>query len=332
MSQLLTCTSSTRPSDVRTGDLLFETDTNRLIFWDGIVWRIYNSDRSLPGTGGDDELHYPAGIWSDSGSSYFVNTAPLLHFDYNYVDGSTRTDLSAMDGTALDGISSSSGVDWNSRFGSYVIRSASSNANNLLSYNSSRKGFHARKFLDGTATTSNAHLSMGTASSDLSGISINSKIFTHFLVISSTSTEVSGAIPCHHSSGGTSMISGHGNGHNVLAGQSLSVGSPYTQFPKDNGDPMIVVLRSDSSSASGYVLNPKTGGVSAGGSRVFAASHGTTKTLPLEQIGYSNSGAYWNGVYSEIITYSTILSMADTNTITEYLCNKYDIAFIELTI
>ncbi|MBP02718.1 MAG: hypothetical protein CMM25_07905 [Rhodospirillaceae bacterium] len=333
MSQLLTCTSSTRPSDVRTGDLLFETDTNRLIFWDGIVWRIYNSDRSLPGTGGDDELHYPAGIWSDSGASYFVNTAPLLHFDYNYVDGSTRTDLSSMNGTALDANASSSGVDWNSRIGAYVARSASSNANNLLSYNSSRKGFHARKFLDGTNTASNAHLSIGTASSDSSSININSKIFTHFLVISSTSSEVLGAIPCHHPSGSSSMISGDQPNHNKLAGMDPSSGAVHTRLPKDNGDPMIVVVRSDSGGASGWVLNPKTGGVPENGSRVVGATHASSdRSLPLEQIGYSNSGTYWNGVYSEIITYTTTLSKADTNTITQYLCNKYDIAFIELNI
>lgn len=326
MSQLLTCTSITRPSDVRTGDLLFETDTNRLIFWDGIVWRIYNSDRSLPGTGGDDELHYPAGIWSNSAADYFVNTAPLLHFDYNYVDGSTRTNLSSMDGTALDAFGGSSGVVWNSRIGAYTIRSASANPNNLLSYKSDRKGFQARK------SGSNASLSVGTSIANGSGIEINSTIFTHFLVISSSSSEVDGAVPTHAPVGSSSMLSGDQANHNLLAGQALSTGAVHTQFPKDNGDPMIIVVRSDSGGASGWVLNPKTGGVVAGGSRVLGANHGGVKTLPLEHIGYSNSGTYWNGVYSEMITYSTTLSKADTNTITEYLCNKYDIAFIELNI
>ncbi len=332
MSQLLTCTSVTRPSDVRTGDLLFETDTNRLIFWDGIVWRIYNSDRSLPGTGGDDELHYPAGIWSSSAAEYIVNTAPLLHFDYNNVNDSDRTDLSSMDGTVLDGNASSSGVDWNSRIGAYVARSASSNVNNLLSYNSVRKGFHAKKFLDGTNTASNAHLSIGTASSDLSSININSTNFTHFLVISSTSSEILGAIPCHNPSSSTSMISGDLSNHNKLAGMDPSTGAVHTRLPKDNGDPMIVVVRSNSGGASGWVLNPKIGGVTSSGGRVVGATHGNPKSLPLEQIGYSNSGTYWNGVYSEMITYSTVLTEADTNTITKYLCNKYDIAFIELNV
>ena len=148
MSQLLTCTSSTRPSDVRTGDLLFETDTNRLIFWDGVVWRIYNSNRSLPGTGGEDELHYAGGIWSSSTANYFVDAVPLLHFDSKYVDGATANDESALDGKFLNGNTTTASTEtvWKSRQGNYAMYNHSSNPNNQVVYNSSRGGFHARDF------------------------------------------------------------------------------------------------------------------------------------------------------------------------------------------
>ena len=44
MSTFSTCTASTRPSSPTDGDVLFETDTKKVIIWDGTDWRAYNSD------------------------------------------------------------------------------------------------------------------------------------------------------------------------------------------------------------------------------------------------------------------------------------------------
>jgi len=44
MSTFSTCTSFTRPSSPANGDVLFETDTNNVILWDGSNWRGYESD------------------------------------------------------------------------------------------------------------------------------------------------------------------------------------------------------------------------------------------------------------------------------------------------
>ena len=44
MSTFSTCTASTRPSSPTDGDVLFETDTKKVIIWDGTDWRGYNSD------------------------------------------------------------------------------------------------------------------------------------------------------------------------------------------------------------------------------------------------------------------------------------------------
>ncbi len=41
MSKLNTCTSSTRPADPSAGDMLFETDTKRIITFDGSEWYVY---------------------------------------------------------------------------------------------------------------------------------------------------------------------------------------------------------------------------------------------------------------------------------------------------
>lgn len=44
MSTVLTTTSLTRPTGSSAGDLYFETDTNKIILYDGTTWREYNSD------------------------------------------------------------------------------------------------------------------------------------------------------------------------------------------------------------------------------------------------------------------------------------------------
>ena len=259
MSQLFTCTSTTRPSgsSLNTGDLFFETDTNKLIFWDGVIWRIYNSDGTLPGTGGLDELHYPAGLWSSSTSTYFVNTAPMLHFDYNYVDGLNPTNFSTIDGTVVKSSSSfGSPPGWSSRVGDYVIYSKNSTTSHSLVHNSSRKGVHARKFADSASTIpSNAHIRIGSSSSNATATTVNNKSFTYFLVISSNSLERSGAIPAHNSVSTSSIISGQGANHSKLGGEALNMGAPSETFTKDNGDPMVVVVRSNGARIDAWFLN-----------------------------------------------------------------------------
>lgn len=44
MSTLLTTTSNTRPGTPATGDMYYETDTNKIILYDGTTWREYYSD------------------------------------------------------------------------------------------------------------------------------------------------------------------------------------------------------------------------------------------------------------------------------------------------
>ena len=46
MSILNTTTSTTRLDDASVGAIYFETDTNRMILWDGTAWREYNADSS----------------------------------------------------------------------------------------------------------------------------------------------------------------------------------------------------------------------------------------------------------------------------------------------
>ena len=47
MSTLNTCTSSTRPSSPDDGALLYETDTQKMICWDGTSWKEWEADNTV---------------------------------------------------------------------------------------------------------------------------------------------------------------------------------------------------------------------------------------------------------------------------------------------
>lgn len=336
MSQLLTCTSSTRPSDVRTGDLLFETDTNRLIFWDGIIWRVYNSDATLPGTGGDDELHYPAGIWSNSSANYYVDTAPFLHFDYKYIDGQTASNGTAEDGKVLqDNAATSSGIPfWGSRSSTHRLYSTSSNVNNQLVYNDARKGFHWRKYFSGSHS-SNAIASLASSGTTLAFETLNAQIFTYFIVLGITSTENSGNYINTSSSNVSNLLTNIGT-NKFMAGRSIfSIGDPNSLTPPDNGDPIIAVVRSNGNgTASAWVRGAKEGDLGSGGGRQMAVDGiGGSVVLKFGQsMGFDSSSQYWKGVVSEILLYKSTLSSAQMNAITSYLNNKYNYSNIALNI
>jgi hypothetical protein len=85
MSTFSTCTSSTRPSSPTDGDVLFETDTKRVIVWNGTVWSQYYYDSSLNPSFYDNQLTYTGGIYTSGG--YNISVQPVLHFDAAILDG-----------------------------------------------------------------------------------------------------------------------------------------------------------------------------------------------------------------------------------------------------
>lgn len=93
-STLLTCDSTTRPSAPSAGDTLFETDTNKIITWDGTAWRLYDSDGSV-------------GYALDG--TNILSVGPLFHFDAEKING-TDTSGNPSDATAFTG-------QWTSRVG-----------------------------------------------------------------------------------------------------------------------------------------------------------------------------------------------------------------------
>ena len=82
MSKLKTTTSSTRHlTNPQTGELFFETDTSRLVYWDGNKWHVYRRDSINYTTGGAEELHYATGLFSDTQNVNYITQSPVMHFD-----------------------------------------------------------------------------------------------------------------------------------------------------------------------------------------------------------------------------------------------------------
>ncbi len=75
MSTLNTCTSSTRPGSPAAGDTLFETDTNKIIVYDGSAFKEYESDSGTYDLDGTNSL----------------SVRPLFHFDAEKINGSDAT-------------------------------------------------------------------------------------------------------------------------------------------------------------------------------------------------------------------------------------------------
>ena len=91
MSKLQTTTQATRPSAPATGMLFHETDTNRLLLWDGSQYHVYNRDSISSPTTGVDDLHYPGGLYANTGANYYIASTPMFHMDASHVDGLVPT-------------------------------------------------------------------------------------------------------------------------------------------------------------------------------------------------------------------------------------------------
>lgn len=67
MAQLMTTTSNARPRNVKPGTILIETDTGRLIVWDGQAWRLFAPSATLDQSFQNARSVYIQGSRNDSG-------------------------------------------------------------------------------------------------------------------------------------------------------------------------------------------------------------------------------------------------------------------------
>jgi len=91
MARIPPITSNNRPSSPVQGEVYYESDTNRIIVYDGVVWHVYNRDSLIHSTGGVDDLHYPQGLYTDTTANYYITSSPAIHMDANHIDGLSVT-------------------------------------------------------------------------------------------------------------------------------------------------------------------------------------------------------------------------------------------------
>lgn len=73
MSTLNTTTEANPPANPNTGDMYLETDTNKIILWDGAVWRKYNPDSPVANNNTN------AGSGNEIGSAYSAGIMKVTH-------------------------------------------------------------------------------------------------------------------------------------------------------------------------------------------------------------------------------------------------------------
>jgi hypothetical protein len=95
MSTISSVLSTAKPVDPNPGSLFYFTDTNQIAIYQGNgTYYMYNRDTSAYSSGGDEELNYSGGIFSDSSTQFYISSTPSLHYDIAYPNGSqTWADL-----------------------------------------------------------------------------------------------------------------------------------------------------------------------------------------------------------------------------------------------
>lgn len=118
MSILNTTTSTTRPDDASVGAIYFETDTNRMILWDGTAWREYNADSSSfpPGEYIIVKDNYNTSSAPNSGATWFYSSLFGKNVQYGHSYNARRIDLYGTFygiGYNTHNWSSLKGINWN---------------------------------------------------------------------------------------------------------------------------------------------------------------------------------------------------------------------------
>lgn len=288
MSSLQTCTSSTRPSSPTNGQVLFETDTNKIIIYDlsATAWSVYNADGITYLSGGADELHYTGGIYDDTGATYYIGTTPEIHFDAAFLDGQDSAN-NPSNGSAVS--------SWSNRSGSstsYTATQATASAQpTFTTIGDGSKPcvtFDGGDFLD---TANNYALS-----SDLTLITVSK----------STNAAKSAVLGWNGAWQNTIWLKASFNSSDYVTGGSRGDLTAPENFA------FHTVTR-----ASGTAKLYENGGTA-----LWSGSN--TSTMNAGRIG-RNQLDYHSGNISEILVFNSALSTANLNTIRAYVSNKYGI-------
>ena len=315
MSTLLTTTSIQKDSlTPETGALYYETDTNRLLLWDGTQFHVYNRDSLTNTTGGVDELHYPQGIYSDTTATYYISQSPMLHFDASHMNGINTQEVYAHDEWA---------EYWNERTqNNYQYRETANGVDAVMDLNHSGLMSSNTNTLPCVRDNGSFYTPTGNAPISISGD------VTTFFVLQPNNT--SGLVsPSNYDS--------WYNNNNTTANQTYF--HMKTSFGNNlGGTPNPAWTNTGETSWANWRLavNPTTGpGLYIGrnsdlghqvwrpdsrGNHVPITVGKTTSIGDLELIGSPYNYNQW--IY-EIMFFDTALSITEVNTVKSYLQNKH---------
>ena len=305
MSTLLTTTSTTRGSlSPSAGDVFFETDTTRIIVYDGTDYVVFNKDGVSFSAGGAEELHYAGGPFSDATAEYFVSDAPFLHFDSARADGSLATPTNVVNmGTQFNSAGAEvnpNGRAWRNRLN--TAQFFADNSRNLV-YDQTEKAY----FIEGRNPSTTG------VAEDITGD------FTYFLV-QKDPVKILGLT--HDNNTGKEMLVYDGS-NLYLAGYSVSSASTVASSGI-SGEIDLFAVRRTGSITKLWTLS-KDIGVPAGTNRrgaTLTSTQSTTKNLHIRSLGRHKTTKL-DGYLYEMIVFPTALNQANMDVVHKYIINKY---------
>jgi hypothetical protein len=314
MSKLTTTTSTTRPSNPVDGTVLYETDTNRILFWDGSAYHIYNRDTISYPTGGVDDIHYPAGLFTNSSANYYITTTPAFHFDSSFVNGFSANDLA--DGSWVE--------HWYDRTNSrYHAKEETGSRDATIDLNVASSISGAVNTRPAITTDRVAYTFQDVGfPADTGGLN-----FTGFFIQCS----YQGALydykvtPFGNTGNGSTdrhwgvQYGGAGNRAHKFGGPNIS-GVDDSELPTDYASGPALRIGRCTAGTNEY-WNTVTGGGSPGTSTAVTTNPKYPELLSRYNDG---SGAYEQMLTWEIIMFHSALSLAEINTVKDYLQNKYN--------
>ena len=305
MSTLLTTTSTTRASlSPSAGDVFFETDTTRIIVYDGTDYVVFNKDGVSFSGGGAEELHYAGGPFSDATADYFVSDAPVLHFDSARADGSLPTPTNVINmGPQFNSIGNEvnpNGRAWRNRLD--TTQFFADNSRNLV-YDQTEKAY----FIEGRNPSTTG------VEEDIAGD------FTYFLV-QKDPVKILGLT--HDNNTGKEMLVYDGS-NMYLAGYTVG-GASAVASSGISGELDLFAVRRAGGIAKLWTLS-KAPGVPAGTNRRGATIN--TGNQPVKNLHVRSLGRHkttkLDGYLYEMIVFPTALSQANMDIVHKYIINKY---------
>lgn len=284
MSTFSTCTSSTRPSSPTDGDVLFETDTKRIIVWNGTVWSQYYYDSSLNPSFLANQLTYTGGIYTSGG--YNISVQPVMHFDAAILDGSDPLNNPG------NGVNVSAWGDRSGQAVNYDASQATGSAQPIFNVS----GSDNYVYFDGGDSLALANLVNRSSTQTWTTIQVGNAF---------SSTSIYHQAPSVGSSYGSVQAGVYSDGNIYIRGTSIASGKDYSSLN------MFTITRNSSN-----IVEAFRDGDNSEGSRT------TSDTFRFDSLGPSGGTKTKGNIY-ECLLFDSILSSTDLNTINSYLANKY---------